>query len=176
MRKREYFWGWFIKDEDWISEYISKTMSSEKSLLRNFKIYRINKKYSCSIESEIKFKKGVFFAHKASGVTIGSSVSFEGRAMIHQNTTIGMGHTKGDGMPTIFKGDIMIGSGCFISADKGITIGENVIIGANSVVTKSIPANSVVTGVNNFKEKNVKEMTMVLSKIFENHTFPNKGR
>ncbi len=47
--------------------------------------------------------------------------------------------------------DIKIGSGCFIGANavilRGVTIGDNVIIGAGSVVTKDIPDNLFAAGV-----------------------------
>jgi galactoside O-acetyltransferase len=47
--------------------------------------------------------------------------------------------------------DIIIGSGCFIGANaiilKGVTIGDNTIIGAGSVVTKDIPSNVFAAGV-----------------------------
>ncbi len=50
--------------------------------------------------------------------------------------------TKG---AVIINKNVWIGDGvCILS---GVTIGENTIIGANSVVTKSVPANSVVAGV-----------------------------
>ncbi len=46
--------------------------------------------------------------------------------------------------------DIKIGSGCCICSGaiiiKGVTIGDNVIIGAGSVVTKDIPANCFAVG------------------------------
>ena len=37
-----------------------------------------------------------------------------------------------------------IGSGCTILSN--VTIGENAIVGAGSVVTKDVPANSIVAG------------------------------
>lgn len=40
---------------------------------------------------------------------------------------------------------VWIGADCYIC--KGITIGENTVIGAKSVVTKSLPANCVAAGV-----------------------------
>lgn len=47
--------------------------------------------------------------------------------------------------------DVLIRSGVWIGADcyicKGVTIGENAVIGAKSVVTKSLPANCVAAGV-----------------------------
>lgn len=47
--------------------------------------------------------------------------------------------------------DITIGSGCFIGSAvvilKGVTIGDNVIIGAGSVVTKDLASNVFAAGV-----------------------------
>jgi maltose O-acetyltransferase len=40
---------------------------------------------------------------------------------------------------------VWIGSTVFIT--EGITIGNNVIIGANSVVTKNVPDNEIVGGI-----------------------------
>ena len=46
--------------------------------------------------------------------------------------------------------DIKIGSGCFICSSvviiKGVTIGDNVIIGAGSVVTRDIPGDCFAAG------------------------------
>ena len=51
----------------------------------------------------------------------------------------------------VSKGEIIIGNNVWIG-DKatilaGVTIGDNVIVGANSVVTKDIPSNTMVAGV-----------------------------
>jgi acetyltransferase-like isoleucine patch superfamily enzyme len=47
--------------------------------------------------------------------------------------------------------DIRIGCGCFVGANAsilgGVTIGDDVIVGAGAVVTKDIPAGSFVAGV-----------------------------
>lgn len=40
----------------------------------------------------------------------------------------------------------MIGAGTKIFGEKGIVIGKNVIIGANSIIKKSIPDNSIAYG------------------------------
>jgi len=57
-----------------------------------------------------------------------------------------------DGDPnTIIYGKIKIGKNCFIGCRTtllpGIEIGDNVVIGAGSVVNKSIPSNSIAAGV-----------------------------
>lgn len=46
--------------------------------------------------------------------------------------------------PIVIKDNAFIGANCFIS--KGVTIGENSIVGACSVVTKSIPDNEIWAG------------------------------
>jgi len=47
--------------------------------------------------------------------------------------------------------DIKIGTGCWVASGSivigGVTIGDNVIVAAGSVVTKNIPNNSIVAGV-----------------------------
>lgn len=49
-----------------------------------------------------------------------------------------------DCKPVWIGNNVWIGARCFIRA--GITIGDNVVIGAGTVVTRDIPANSVVFG------------------------------
>jgi acetyltransferase-like isoleucine patch superfamily enzyme len=48
-------------------------------------------------------------------------------------------------IPTYVKRGASIGSGAVIVA--GVTIGENAIVGAGAVVTKDVPANTIVAGV-----------------------------
>lgn len=53
-------------------------------------------------------------------------------------------------MPLVSKGGILIGKNVWVGDNvcilAGVTIGDNCIIGANSVVTKSIPENCVAVG------------------------------
>lgn len=46
--------------------------------------------------------------------------------------------------PVVIGNNVWIGTGCYIL--KGVTIGDNSIIGANTVVTKDVPRNSIVYG------------------------------
>ncbi|MEQ8434173.1 MAG: acyltransferase [Oceanicaulis sp.] len=46
--------------------------------------------------------------------------------------------------PVVIGNNVWIGDGAFIS--KGVRIGDNAVIGARSVVTKDIPANTVAAG------------------------------
>ena len=72
---------------------------------------------------------------------------------IYQCVTIGSTFNDNNKMPKIKSGTI-VSTGAKIIAD--IIIGKNCIIGANAVVTKSIPDNSVVIGANKIhKRKNI---------------------
>ncbi len=46
--------------------------------------------------------------------------------------------------PITIENNVFIGYNCLIL--KGVTIGENSVIGANSVVSNSIPKNSIAIG------------------------------
>lgn len=59
-------------------------------------------------------------------------------------------HCKRVGNNLPFYADTYIGKNCFIGVKAiilpGVTIGDEVIVGAGSVVTKDVPSNSVVAG------------------------------
>ena len=66
---------------------------------------------------------------------------------------------------TLRSGDVKIGDGCWIGTNvfirEGVTLGNNVVVGANSVVTKDLPENSICAGspakVIRYKSKKVKK-------------------
>ena len=89
--------------------------------------------YSADIGKGFKINHGV-------GTVIGARCKIGENCMIHQNCTIG--DRKG-GRPTIGN-NVIIYAGAMILGD--ISIGDNCIIGANSVVTKSCPPNSILVG------------------------------
>jgi serine O-acetyltransferase len=86
-----------------------------------------------------------FFIDHASGVVIGETAEVGDDVTIYQGVTLGgtsLNHEKRH--PTI--GDrVTIGAGAKVLGP--ITIGDDSRIGANSVVVKSVPPNSVVVGV-----------------------------
>ena len=79
------------------------------------------------------------------GVVIGETAEIGDDVTIYHGVTLG-GTTwrKGKRHPTV-KNNVVIGAGAKVLGN--ITIGENVRIGANSVVVKDIPPNSTVVGV-----------------------------
>jgi serine O-acetyltransferase len=86
-----------------------------------------------------------FFIDHGMGVVIGETAEIgSGVTLYHGVTLGGTSLEKGKRHPTI--GDrVVVGAGAKILG--AITIGEDSRIGANAVVVKSVPANSVVVGV-----------------------------
>ncbi|MBI4686688.1 MAG: cysteine--tRNA ligase [Nitrospirae bacterium] len=89
--------------------------------------------------------KGGFFVDHGMGVVVGETSEIGENATLYQGVTLGgTGKEKGKRHPTLGN-NVIVGTGAKILG--AITIGDNVTIGANSVVLKSIPANSIVVGV-----------------------------
>jgi serine O-acetyltransferase len=77
------------------------------------------------------------------GTVIGRGAIVKQGVVIYHQVTIGIkGSGKNDGFATIGRNSVL-GAGCKILGK--LTIGDNCIVGANSVITKDIPSNSVVT-------------------------------
>ena len=80
----------------------------------------------------------------------------------HGNTDYQSLHEPTTARPIVSKGKVRIGNNVWIGNNvcimAGVTIGDGVIIGANSVVTKDIPAYTVIAGVpatNLYKNENI---------------------
>lgn len=86
-----------------------------------------------------------FFIDHGSGVVIGETTIIGNNVTIYHGVTLGgTSLNKIKRHPTVMD-NVMIGSGAKILGN--ITIGSNTKIGANAVVTKDIPNDSVVVGV-----------------------------
>lgn len=131
---------------------------SNNNILKKAAMNLLEKFYCCEINC-IEIDRSVLFAHHARGCTIIASKIYE-NVVIYQNVTIGsnMRYKKSDdkweniGNPIICK-NVIIADGAKILGP--VIIGEGSVIAAGSIVTKDIPANSVVYGVNQFKAKDL---------------------
>src|SRR5947199_2973511 len=86
-----------------------------------------------------------FFIGPGTGVVIGETAEIGDYVTLFQGVTLGgTGKERGKRHPTLGN-HVVVGAGAKILG--GIKIGDNVKIGANSVVLKSVPANSTVIGV-----------------------------
>jgi acetyltransferase-like isoleucine patch superfamily enzyme len=118
------------------------------------------------------YSKCTFFVDRNAILTVGNNVGLSQTALIcHQSITIGDNVKIGGGVkifdtdfhsldalirsskedkkdrakaPILIKNNVFIGAFSIIL--KGVTIGENCIIGAGSVVTKSVPDNQIWAG------------------------------
>ena len=95
-----------------------------------------------SIPAQAKIGKGIRI-HHFGGIFIHSDVSIGEKCTIYQGVTLGDRGGKG-GVPTV--GDrVIIGAGAKLNG--GIEIGDDCRIGANAVVTKSVPSGCIAVGV-----------------------------
>lgn len=79
------------------------------------------------------------------GVVIGETAEVGEDCLLYQGVTLGgTGKEKGKRHPTL-KNNVTVGTGAKILG--AITIGNNVIIGANSVILKPVPDNAICVGV-----------------------------
>jgi acetyltransferase-like isoleucine patch superfamily enzyme len=97
----------------------------------------------CKISSHTFICEGVEIEDN---VFIGHGVTFINDSYPRATTADGALQTEADWKVerTVVKAGASIGSGSTILSDT--TVGENAIVGAGSVVTKDVPANSVVAG------------------------------
>jgi acetyltransferase-like isoleucine patch superfamily enzyme len=150
------------------------TMNSDKQSLndvtlgQNVRIFNFVNAYGCRIDDNskigafVEIQKGAFIGKNCKisshsficeGVRIEDNV-FIGHGVMFTNDLFPRA-TNADGSPqtesdwkvleTTIKKGVSIGSNATILC--GITIGENALIGAGAVVTKDVPANTVVAGV-----------------------------
>lgn len=134
---------------------------------KNVRIYDFTNLYGCEIGDDVKIgtfveiQKGVKVGDRckiSSHTFICEGVTLEDEVFIGHNVTFvndlypratdrtGKLQTESDWkcIPTLVKRCASIGSGATLLC--GITIGENALVGAGSVVTKDVPAGAVVAG------------------------------
>lgn len=104
------------------------------------------------------------FAYGGMGCVIHKNATIGERVVIGQNTTVGRS-LHPDSFPTIGN-DVYVSAGSRIIGK--IKVGNNVIIGANSVVNKDVPDNMIVAGV---PAKPIRKVEGSIWSLFENIKF-----
>lgn len=115
----------YLCEELWLNDYIDMGMEIGEN---------------CSIQSEVTFD----YTH-CNLITIGNNVTIAPQAYLlahDASTKRELGYTK-IGLINI-KDNVFIGARALIM--PGVTVGENSIVAAGEVVTKDVPANTVVAG------------------------------
>ena len=143
------------------------SIAPDVKLGENVKIFNFANLYGCEVGDETKIGAFVEVQKNAKigrhckisshtficeGVTIEDNV-FIGHSVVFINDTYPRATTGDGGLkteddwkvePIVVKRGASIGSNCTILCN--VTIGENAIVGAGSVVTKDVPPNTIVAG------------------------------
>jgi len=130
---------------------------SDNTAQRAWAANLLEQRYCCEIHCA-NMDRSVRFAHHARGCTIVAAKICK-NVVIYQNVTIGSNmrynkiHKKWENVGNpILAENVIVADGAKILG--AVTIGENTVIGAGAIITKSIPANSIAYGVNQYKRKN----------------------
>lgn len=99
--------------------------------------------FNSSVPYKCKIGKNTKFAYGGIGVVIHERAEIGENCIIGQGITIG-GKSKEPNVPKIGN-NVYIAAGSRIIGN--VTIGDDVVIGANSVVTKNVPSNCIVAGI-----------------------------
>ncbi len=142
------------------------------SLTFTWTIYRfISVLLGIHIDSDAQIGKGFYIGHH--GCIFVGPVRIGKYSNISQEVTIGIGRfgRKHCGIPTIGE-RVYIGPGAKIFGE--ISIGDNVSIGANAVVSKDIPKNAIVVG-NPARIVGYQENNLHVTNVFDQSDEPAKG-
>ena len=96
------------------------------------------------IHPAVKIGKNFFIDH-GMGIVIGETTVIGDNVSIYQGVTLGGTKWEKRKRHPSISDNVVIGAGAKVLGP--ITVGKNSKIGANSVVTKTVPANSVVVGI-----------------------------
>ena len=103
---------------------------------------RLQRKYGVFLHYSTSFDSTLILPHPV-GIVIGEGVVIGKNVVIFQNVTLGRANTYVNAYPSVGDNTIIY-AGAVVLGD--IKIGMNCIIGANAVVTKNIPDNSIAVG------------------------------
>jgi serine O-acetyltransferase len=97
--------------------------------------------FGCDIDPQAEIGPGLYIPHPT-GIVIGGTVKVGANVSILQNVTLGRGREANES--PVIGDNVYIGAGAVVLGD--ITIGAGAKIGANSVVLKSLPPNTIAVG------------------------------
>ncbi len=149
------------------SQHLFQRVAPNVKLGKNVRLHDFVNLYGCEIGDDVKIgtfveiQKGVKVGNRCKisshsficegvtleeGVFIGHNVTFTNDLYPRATNRKGELQTEADWkcVPTLVKQGASIGSGATLLC--GITIGENAMIGAGSMVTKDVPAGAIVAG------------------------------
>lgn len=131
IRIQQYLYSW----RKFFIPYILATLVNRRML----KVYSVDICLGC------EFGFGLKLPHPIS-IVIGSRVKIGDRFTILHGVTIGERNASGlgDGMYPTIGNDVLVGANSSILG--GVHVGDGASIGAHSLILKSVPSQSIVTG------------------------------
>lgn len=118
---------------------------------------RNRKRFPCEIYPHVKIEGRLIIPHCV-GIVVGKTAELGDGTKIMPNVVIGAKYSCKQNILGKKRRHARIGRNCFIGANAvilgDIEIGDNVLIGAGSIVTCNVPADSVVVGFNKITSKN----------------------
>ena len=104
--------------------------------------------FAVDLSPKARLGPGVVLVH-GFGTVVGSAVEATGDLVLYHGVTLGdrgsewVGSRRTDGHPRLGRG-VMLGAGAKVLGP--VSVGDNVVVGANSVVLQDVPANAVAAG------------------------------
>ena len=131
---------WFLNPTFRVNVWIDKMQRTSKYIFKLLIRNHLEVKYSIAVFPTAKIGVG-FRVNHFQGIVIGGGVEIGDNCKIYQQVTLG----QKDGKYPAIGNNVTIYAGAKIIGD--VKVGDGVIVGANAVVTKDVPAGSVVAGV-----------------------------
>lgn len=108
------------------------------------------KKYGCEVYPQATIGEGLYIPHCV-GIVVGNTTVIGKNCTLFPNVVFGAKYSPGQKNPE-GRRHALVGDNCSFGANTSIigsiTIGNNVTVGAGSVVTKDVPDNTIVVGTN----------------------------
>lgn len=140
----KHFSPWIDRNKKIYSMYLkSKKWLNKCNYIAYYYSYKIEKKYGCVLPPTAKIDKNLILPHP-NGVVIGEGVVIGNGVTIYQNVTLGRKEKNINLYPTIGDNVIIYANSVIIG---NVKIGDNAIIGCNSVVLRDVKKNEVVSGI-----------------------------
>lgn len=131
-----------------ICNYMTRTSKTKiGKILTKLMVVKLNKMqiyYGIQIRHTTNIGKGLYIPH-AGTIVVNAGTVIGDNCTILQGVTVGSNFFKERYGAPIIGNNVYIGAGAKIIGS--IRIGDNVTIGANSVVTKDVPSDVVVAGI-----------------------------
>ena len=158
IKELKKIWSLFFEYDRIAEKKIKKSIALWHSgLLINkirsmFMYNRIRREYGCSINPRIIVGKNLYISH-AHNIIIGQTAEIGDDCRVYPGAKV-IARVKGDKELAYkeMRRHPRIGNNCLLGADclviGPITIGDNVSVGAGAIVTKDVPDNCTVIGIN----------------------------